>query len=140
MEQSSPEWVRRHEFDTAALKQYAETMNQSDDLRVIKPVRRKLEKMPRAIELSLLVPSPTGIRLDRFLSRELRLSRGQIHAAHRNNSILLDTTGRNPLRRKISGDMSVTLLSDTFFEPEFLRICDAIFATKVTGAPGDFDG
>lgn len=132
MEQSLPAWVRRHEFDTVALGQYAKAVIECDDLLVIKTGTLELDDIPQSIEIALSVAMPAGIRLDRFLSQELSLSRARIKTAHKNGGLLLDPDGHGSLRRKIGADMTIKLCFSAFSGTEFRRICNAVFAREAT--------
>ncbi len=128
MEQSAPVWVRRHEFDLTGLKKEARAFAPDEDVRVVKPARPPLEAPPAAIGLHLCVSSPTGLRLDRFLSRELPISRTGLRSRQANGGLSVAPAGGNGLRRQIRSDMMITLRSDAFSREEFADICDAVFS------------
>ncbi len=126
MQHSSPAWVRQHEFDITALKREADTVTLSDDLRLTKSSHRRLPCAPSTIELKLVVLSATGLRLDRFLSSELSISRARLHSTHAKGGFLIEASVGSSLRRKIVADVKITLFSDAFSEVEFSQICRAV--------------
>lgn len=130
MQQSAPAWVRGHEFDVDALRRDAGKITHSDDVRVVKPDRWDMDQMPHSIELALIVPSDTGLRLDRFLSQALPVSRTRLRAAHAHGGLQTDAADKSALRRKVNADMSVTLFCNGFPKAEFARICEAVFADE----------
>lgn len=128
MQHSAPAWVRRHEFDLAALGRDAERITFSDAWSVAKPARQGLPMTPGAVDLALRVPAPTGLRLERFLSRELPISRSRLRSAEARGGLVVDGAAGTALRKKVNGDMTITLLSGAFAAPEFSRICQAFYA------------
>ena len=127
MQQSTRAWVRRHEFDVDGLKPHAEAITHSDDVIVTKPPRLAMADLPGVIALTLVVPSATGLRLDRFLSRELPVSRARLQSAHAARGLAVGGSPRNALRRKITADLTVTLHREAFSAEAFAGIRDAVF-------------
>lgn len=128
MERSARDWVRRHEFDIVALKREATDITQDEDALVTKPARRQTAGTPEMVEVTLVVSSVTGLRLDRLLSRELCISRTRLQSADKAGGLLVCPPAKAALRRMIGTSITITLLSRAFTEAEFLRICDAVFA------------
>ncbi|MEO1200871.1 MAG: DUF1062 domain-containing protein [Pseudomonadota bacterium] len=129
MQQSEAAWVRQHEFDVATLQRYAERITYGDNWSVTKAASRKPQERPNAIKLQLRVPVPTGIRLDRFLSRELQMSRSRLRSLHARGGILVRTSDKSALRGKINRDVTVTLLPDAFGEAELSKLFEVLFVT-----------
>lgn len=128
MEQSATAWVHGHEFDLAALKKEAESLVPNEGMRVIRPVRPDLCALPVAMRLSLAVSSPTDLRLDRFLCRELPISRSELRAHQAKGSLSVAPDNKNALRRPIRSDVSITLHGNAFSREDFALIRDALFA------------
>ncbi len=127
MHHSDPAWVRRQEFDIAALGRHTGKITHGDALGVVKPDRRVIDDPPRAIELKLAVPIATDLRLDRFLARELPVSRGRLKAAHAQGDLVVHAAdGSTSLRRKITADLTVTLFANGFSDNIFRRIREAV--------------
>lgn len=132
MEHSSPAWVRQHEYDIAALKRETDMVLQTDDLILFKPAHRVLENIPDVVELSLVPLEPTGLRLDRFLSRELPISRTRLDSMHAEGKLILEPGNRKALRGKINSCLKIILHADAFNETEIFQFMRAFFENPKT--------
>ncbi|MBN9088662.1 MAG: DUF1062 domain-containing protein [Reyranella sp.] len=70
--------ARRLAFDVEGLRRSAARVEEFDDALVIEAVLSASTMPPRQLEILCRVPKPVGLRLDRLLANELRLSRGRI--------------------------------------------------------------
>jgi len=76
---SEPVLTRRLAFDVESLRCSAGRVEQFDDAVVVKSVPLDGTLPGRRLEILCSVPEPVGLRVDRLLASELRLSRSRIH-------------------------------------------------------------
>jgi hypothetical protein len=108
MQASTPDFVRRIEFDTASLRATAGRIE--DDLQV--EVRKRAISTNahwQRIEIAILAPLPAGIRLDRLLATELGLSRSRLQALFGTGEIGERPERKDALRRNIRDGAVITL-------------------------------
>jgi len=75
LQASDPDLVRGLAFDVAALKRWTGHVQEFDDVLVTKRVLSESVRPILLLEIECLVPQPIGLRADRLLASELRLSR-----------------------------------------------------------------
>jgi len=75
---SEPALTRRLAFDIEGLRQRAGRVKEFDDVFVVKSLPLKSVMPARRLEILCSVPDPIGLRVDRLLANELRLSRSRI--------------------------------------------------------------
>lgn len=75
---SAPELTRRLAFDVEDLRRSAGRIEEFDDALVVRNVQFEGTMPARRLEILCSVPEPVGLRLDRLLANELRLSRSRI--------------------------------------------------------------
>ena len=75
---SEPALTRRLAFDVESLRQRAGRVEEFDDVFVVKSLPLKSVMPARRLEILCSVPEPVGLRVDRLLANELRLSRSRI--------------------------------------------------------------
>ncbi|MEN3146838.1 DUF1062 domain-containing protein [Neorhizobium sp. IRAMC:178] len=108
MQASTPDFVARIEFDTQALKAKAGRIEESDDIDMCRTVLRH-DADWRRIAITLALPYPTGLRLDRLLSAELPLSRSRLHVLFDRHEIRVAPERKDALKRGIRDGTVVTL-------------------------------
>ena len=112
LQANDPDLVRGLAFDVAGLKRWTEHVQEFDDVLVTKRVLSQSLR-PVLLEIECLVPRQIGLRADRLLASELRLSRSSIQRLAKAAQILTVPTGfdfRRPLRdgmRLIIGATSI---------------------------------
>lgn len=81
--------TRRLAFDVADLRRSAERVEEFDDALVIKAVLSTTTMPARQLEILCRVPEPVGLRLDRLLANELRLSRSRIQGSAKTGDLVV---------------------------------------------------
>jgi len=77
---SEPGLTRRLAFDVESLRHRAGRVEEFDDAVVLKSVPLNRAMPTRQLEILCAVPEPVGLRVDRLLANELRLSRSRIRS------------------------------------------------------------
>ncbi len=108
MQASTADFVARIEFDAQALKSRAGRIEESDDLDIRRTVLRH-DADWRRIAITLALPYPTGLRLDRLLSAELPLSRSRLQALFDRQEIRVEPERKDALKRGIRDGTRITL-------------------------------
>lgn len=81
LQSNDPNWIRAEVFNLGALRRKSQRIDEFPEIELSKHV---LEE-PRAwtkVEIEVMVPLPTNVRLDRLLAQELGLSRSKLRALH----------------------------------------------------------
>ncbi|MCQ1569696.1 DUF1062 domain-containing protein [Neorhizobium galegae] len=108
MQASTPDFVARIEFDALALRAKAGRIEESDDIDMRKTVLHH-DADWRRIAITLALPYPTGLRLDRLLAAELPLSRSRLQVLFDNGEIRVEPERKDVLKRGIRDGTVVTL-------------------------------
>lgn len=106
LQANDPDLVRDLAFDIAALKRWTRRVQEFDDVDVLvtkRVIAESLRPVSR-LEIECRVPRPIGLRADRLLASELRLSRSSI----RGLAILTAPPGVD-LRRPLRNGMRLTI-------------------------------
>ena len=99
LQASDPDLSRRLAFDAATLRNTSR-VEHFDDVIVRKERVSGCAGPPRWLEITCVVPEPTGLRVDRLLSTELRLSRSRIQNMQESGHLAACPGGlRRPLRQ-----------------------------------------
>jgi hypothetical protein len=109
---SDPAWVRQREFDIARLRGKVWRIDEGTEFEVHKEVLCGPECDPRRTEITLIVPLPASLRLDRLLCRELALSRSALQALHKLGKLVIDPDLKDGLRRRVKDGAHVILNKD----------------------------
>ena len=78
LQANDPDLVRDLAFDIAGLKRWTGQVQEFDDVLVAKRVLAESLRPVSLLEIECRVPRPIGLRADRLLASELRLSRSSI--------------------------------------------------------------
>lgn len=108
MQTSAPDVVSRIEFDLQALKARASRIEESGELTICKKVLC-CDTGWRRIAITLALPHPAGLRLDRLLSAELPLSRSRLQVLFANGEIRVAPERKDALKRGIRDGTLITL-------------------------------
>jgi hypothetical protein len=100
--------TRRLAFDVEALGRSAGRVEEFDDARVIESVLSESTLPTRQLEILCRVPEPVGLRLDRLLANELRLSRSRIRELATAGALAVFPSGSR-LRRPVRDGMRLVL-------------------------------
>jgi hypothetical protein len=103
LQANDPDLSRRLAFETS---RHTLRVDQSDDATVRKQVMSEGMRPAGALEIVCVVPETTGLRVDRLLSTELRLSRSRIQGMHDAGYLAASPEG---LRRPLRNGLRVTI-------------------------------
>jgi hypothetical protein len=106
---NDPEWIRSQEFDIAALRRKSRRIDEFGDIDIRKKAQGREGDVWTALEIELVVPSPTGMRLDRLLATKLRISRSRLEAFQDAGKLRTDPDHKDMLRRRIKHGLRIAL-------------------------------
>ena len=106
---NDPEWIRTQEFDIATLRGKSQRIDESSDFDVQKKALSGEGDAWMAMEIDLFVPLPTGMRLDRLLAAELRVSRSRLETLKDAEKLRTDPAHKDMLRRRIKHGLRITI-------------------------------
>lgn len=106
---NDPAWIRTQAFDIAALRRKSQRVDESSDIDVQKKALSREGDAWMALEIALIVPLPTGMRLDRLLAAELSLSRSRLEVFQDAEKLRTDPVHKDMLRRRIKHGLRITL-------------------------------
>lgn len=125
--------TRRLAFDVEGLRRCAGHVEEFDDVLVIKTVLSQSTTSLRRLEILCSVPEPVGLRLDRLLANELRLSRRRIQALAKAGELLALPRG-SQLRRPVRNGLRL-IVALKAGEDCCATSCDRNGAVDKTGLP-----
>jgi len=102
-------WIRHQAFDLTALRRRSGHVELSDDVEIRKALLCERPGAAATLQISMVVPYVTGLRLDRLLAIELGLSRGRLEALHRSGALRVEPDQTNMLRRPVRDGCQVIL-------------------------------
>lgn len=106
---NDPELARRLAFDAENLRREVGSVEKLDDVVVCKEVLTESMTPVRWLEILCAVPETTGLRVDRLLATELRLSRSRIRNLHNRGELAVSPEGSRMLRLAVRDGMRVTI-------------------------------
>ena len=109
LQSSDPEWIRTKAFDIDALRRDAHRIDEFGDVDVYKSALSKDGADWKTLEIELVVPLRTSMRLDRLLATELSISRSRLEAFHGAEKLRTDPDHKDMLRRRIKHGLRMTL-------------------------------
>lgn len=109
LQSNDPDWVRACEFDISGLRDKVRRIDECTEVEVHKQTLTGEIEEAHILEITLVVPSCVGIRLDRLLAAELGLSRSRIHALHEQGKLRIDPDRKDALRRRLAVGTSIVL-------------------------------
>ncbi len=113
---NDPEWIRTQAFDIDALRREAHRIDEFGDVDVYKIVLSREGDAWTTLEIELAVPLPAGLRLDRLLATELRISRSRLEAFQDAKKLQTDPHHKDMLQRRIKHGLRIAL--DLSGEPD----------------------
>lgn len=108
MQTSAPDVVSRIEFDLQALKARASRIEESGEFTICKKVLC-CDTGWRRIAITLALPHPAGLRLDRLLSAELPLSRSRLQVLFEAGEMRVAPERKDALKRGIRDGTLIAL-------------------------------
>jgi hypothetical protein len=109
LQANDPMLARRIALDVEDLKRRVRSVEQFDEVVVMKEVQASSAVPARQVEIRFVVPHPTACRLDRLLAAELRLSRSQVHGMAESGALIVVPPGLRPLRNPVRNGMRATI-------------------------------
>jgi hypothetical protein len=109
IQSGDPDWVRAQAFDVSLLKRHAQRLDEFADVEVQKAVLGEDRTDWTVLEIALIVPHPTSLRLDRLLSAEFSLSRSELQNLHDAGKLRVDPDRKHTLRRHVRYSLRITV-------------------------------
>jgi hypothetical protein len=103
------ELARRYAFDLNLLKRHSGRIEVCADVTVGKHLSGEPIDGPRWIVISMAMPLSCGLRLDRLLAAELRLSRHTVRQLHEAATLTVSPPGRAALKQAVRDGQTVTI-------------------------------
>lgn len=101
--------AERHAFDVARLRRYADRIEESDNVAVAARLLGRCDGEPRLLVVSIAVPRPCRIRLDRLLAGGFGLSRAAVQRLHDAAVLIVSPPSRTALRQPVRDGQTVTV-------------------------------
>jgi hypothetical protein len=101
--------AERHAFDLASLRRYSDRIEQGNGVAVEARLLGRCDGAPRTLVVSIAVPVPCRLRLDRLLARGLGLSRAAVQRLHDVAALAVSPPGRAALRQPVRDGQAVTI-------------------------------
>jgi hypothetical protein len=120
---NDPAWIRSQAFDIAVLRRKSRRIEEFGESDVWKKALSRESDASTALEIELSVPLSAGLRLDRLLAAELRISRSRLEAFQDAKKLRSDPAHQDMLRRRIKDGLRITL--DLSGETDMLDIRQA---------------
>jgi len=98
----------RHAFDWQRLARHSDHVEDSSEITVEKAVPNGCSRDAAIIEISLVLAVPCQWRLDRFLARELGLTRSRLATLHE-DGVLRVAPARQAMRSPLADGQSITI-------------------------------
>ncbi|MEM7188287.1 MAG: DUF1062 domain-containing protein [Pseudomonadota bacterium] len=127
LRQNAPSLVRKLEFDLVALKRHSERVESPAGVCTKKEIRPYLGEEVRWVDLEIRVDLPAGIRVDRLLSSELKMSRNRLQRMFADGSISLASPHRTALKKPPGYDLSITIRLPDSVSEEREAILSSVF-------------
>jgi hypothetical protein len=104
-----PEWIQAQAFDVSSLKRHARRIDEFTDVEVLKAVLGEDRADWTVLEIALIVPLTTSLRLERLLSTELNLSRSRLQNLHDAGKLRVYPDRKHMLRRPLRHSLRITV-------------------------------
>ena len=100
LQSNDPGWIRAEAFNLEALRRKAQRVDEFHDVEVARDLPQDARDWTR-LTIELIVPLPVGLRLDRLLASELKISRTRLQALHDRGALRTNSGRPDILRRRI---------------------------------------
>ncbi|OLP45876.1 DUF1062 domain-containing protein [Rhizobium oryziradicis] len=108
LQSNDPQWIRAETFNLEALRRKSQRVDEFSEVDIEKVLLHEADNWTK-LEVELVVPFPTSIRLDRLLALELRVSRSRLQTLHDGGMLQANSDRANVLRRRIKTGLQVTI-------------------------------
>ncbi|TPJ56563.1 DUF1062 domain-containing protein [Mesorhizobium sp. B2-7-1] len=109
LESNDPAFVRRHAFDTVALRSRIGRIEEFPDVTVRKELMGSEPGRTAALALEFQLEGTTPLRLDRLLAGELGLSRSRLQALEDRRRLTTQPDGAKALRKPVRDGLAIRL-------------------------------
>lgn len=109
LESNDPAFVRRHAFDTVALRSRIGRIEEFPDVTVRKELMGSQPEIAALLWLELRLDAAMSLRLDRLLAGELGLSRSRLQVLDDRKRLTIEPDGARALRRPVRDGLAVRL-------------------------------
>lgn len=109
LESNDPALARRHAFDVVALRSRIGRVEEFSEAAVLKEVLGDKPENTTALELQLGLETPTALRLDRLLARELGISRSRLQAWEEKRLLVVGPDRAKALRKPPRAGMVIRI-------------------------------
>lgn len=109
LESNDPALARRHAFNVVALRSRIGRVEEFSEAAVLKEVLGDKPENTTALELQLGLETPTALRLDRLLARELGISRSRLQAWEEKRLLVVGPDRAKALRKPPRAGMVIRI-------------------------------
>ncbi|MBY3598548.1 MULTISPECIES: DUF1062 domain-containing protein [Rhizobium] len=128
LQSNDPDWIRSETFNLDALRRKSQRVDEFAEVDIAKEIRHETTGWT-SLEIELMAPFPTNIRLDRLLAGELKISRSRLLALHDQGVCRTEPDRADIMRRRIRNGTLVMI--DLAMEAER----EPYWKALATGAP-----
>lgn len=125
---NDPQWIRTELFNVDALRRKSQRVDEFAEFDVEKAILHETPDWTK-LEIDLVVPLPSGARLDRLLASELKVSRARLRTLHDAGKVRTNPERGDIWRRRIKTDTQVAI--DLSAETDR----DQLWRPSATGSP-----
>jgi hypothetical protein len=101
-------WIRTESFNLDALRRKSQRIDEFPEFEIAREVLRETADWTR-LEIELLVPLPSGMRFERLLASELKVSRTRLQTFHGKGLLRTNPDRADVLRRRIRTGIEVMI-------------------------------
>jgi hypothetical protein len=109
LQTNDPDLARRTAFDIEGLRNRSERIEEFAAIDVQKQVLSEGSEPLAGIEITLVVPIPTCLRVDRLVASELGISRARVQELQAAGRLAISPQGARMLRRPVRDGMRVSI-------------------------------
>ncbi|MBX4898105.1 DUF1062 domain-containing protein [Rhizobium bangladeshense] len=128
LQSNDPDWIRSETINLDALRRKSQRVDEFAEVDIAKEIRHETTGWT-SLEIELMAPFPTNIRLDRLLAGELKISRSRLLALYDQGVCRTEPDRADIMRRRIRNGTLVMI--DLAMEAER----EPYWKALATGAP-----
>jgi hypothetical protein len=106
LQSNDPQWIRAEAFNLDALRRRSQRIDEFPEFEIRKHVLAESPAWTR-VEIEVMVPLPTNVRLDRLLALELGLPRPKLRALHDAGTLQVSGNRSDVLGRRVKNGVVV---------------------------------
>ncbi|MCZ7909007.1 DUF1062 domain-containing protein [Agrobacterium leguminum] len=119
LQSNDPQWIRAETFNLDALRRKSQRVDEFPESDIDKQIRDEPPDWAAA-EIDFVVPFQSGIRLDRLLASELRLSRSMLQKLQDGGLLRAQSDGSDLWRRRVKNGTRIVIERCDGFDPVHL--------------------